>query len=167
VKITKTCFVIIMLISICAPNFCQASESSHRAAIEKMLQLTNVDKTIEQMYAQFEGILKNQFSQMGVSKEQLPIFEKYDQKMFDIMKEEMSWAKMRNDFIDIYSKVYTEEEIAEINKFYSSPAGKKMIEKMPILMKETRTITQKYLQTVLPKIKNISEEMAQEVKNSK
>lgn len=104
---------------------------------------------------------------MGVSKEQLPIFEKYDQKMFDIMKEEMSWAKMRNDFIDIYSKVYTEEEIAEINKFYSSPAGKKMIEKMPILMKETRTITQKYLQTVLPKIKNISEEMAQEVKNSK
>lgn len=166
-KFQKVSIVFLFFIAICSSTHSIASEESHRAAIEKMLRLTNVDKMIEPMFAQIEGMLKKQYSQMGVSEEQLPILEKYNNKLFSFMKEEMGWPKMRDDFINIYARVYTEEEIMEINKFYSSPAGKKMIEKMPLLMQETMTLTQKNMQRLLPKIQQISEEMAQEVKNSK
>jgi uncharacterized protein len=167
VKIQKICIVIILSLAICTPTLSIASEESHRAAIDEMLRLSNVDKMIEPMFDQFKGLLKNQFAQMGVSEEQMPILEKYNDKLFNVMKEEMAWSKMRNDYIDIYAKVYTEEEILDINKFYRSPAGKKMIEKMPQLLQETMTITQKNMQTLIPKIQQISAEMAQEIQNSK
>ena len=104
--------------------------------------------------------------QMGVTEEQLPILEKYQKELFNLMKEEMAWSKMRDDFVDIYARVYTEEEILEINKFYSSPAGRKMIEKMPLLMQETMTITQKNMQSLLPKVQEITKKMAEEVRAS-
>lgn len=119
------------------------------------------------MFGQFKGLLKNKFSQMGGSDEQMPILEKYDDKLLNVMKEDMAWSKMRDDYIDIYAKVYTEEEILDINKFYRSPAGKKMIEKMPQLLQETMTVTQKSMQKLIPKLQQISEEMAQEIQNSK
>lgn len=166
-KIQKVCIVIVLFITIYSPTHSIASEESHRAAIEKMLRLSKVDKMIEPMFEQIEGMLKKQFTQMGVSEDQLPIFEKYNNKLFSLMKEEMAWSKMRDDFINIYVKVYTEEEILEINKFYSSAVGKKMVDKMPLLMQESMAITQKRMQTLLPKIQQISKEMAQDVKNSK
>jgi hypothetical protein len=64
-----------------------------------------------------------------------------------------------DDYIDIYAQVCTEAGVIEINKFYRSPAGKKMIEKMPLLLQETMTITQKSMQTLIPKIQQISEDM--------
>ena len=166
-KLVKVCFAIVIFVAISNSSLCLASVESHRAAIEKMLQLSNVGKIIQPVFAKIEGILQNQFQQMGASEEKKPIFEKYNKKIFNLMKEEMSWSKMRDDFIDIYAKVYTEEEINEINKFYSSPTGRKMIEQMPFLMQEALTITQKHLRTVLPEIQKISKDMSSEIKNSK
>lgn len=166
-KIQKICITIILFAAICSPTLTIASEESHRAAINEMLHLSNVDKMIEPMFGQFKGLLKNKFSQIGGSDKQMPILEKYDDKLLNVMKEDMAWSKMRDDYIDIYAKVYTEEEILDINKFYRSPAGKKMIEKMPQLLQETMTVTQKSMQKLIPKLQQISEEMAQEIQNSK
>ena len=166
-KIQKVCIVIILFAAICSPTLSIASEESHRAAIDEMLRLSNVDKMIEPMFDQFKGMLKNQFAQMGGAAEQMPILDKYNDKLLSAMKEEMAWSKMRDAYIDLYEKVYTEEEILDINKFYRSPAGKKMIEKMPQLLQESMAITQKGMQTLIPKIQKISEEMAQEIKSSK
>lgn len=166
-KFQHVFILIIVMMSICSPSNSFASEESHRAAVEKMLQLSNVDKIMDPMFEQAESMLKSQFEQMGVSEKQRPVLEKYNQKLISLMKKEMAWSKMRDDFINIYIKVYTEEEILEINKFYSSPVGKKMVEKMPMLMQESMTLTQKIVQNIFPQIKQISEEMAQEVQNVK
>ena len=165
-KIQTFCLLLILFIALCVPGYSVGSEESHRAAIEEMLRLSKVDEMMEPMFDQIEGMLKNQFMQMGVTEEQLPILEKYQKELFNLMKEEMAWSKMRDDFVDIYARVYTEEEILEINKFYSSPAGRKMIEKMPLLMQETMTITQKNMQSLLPKVQEITKKMAEEVRAS-
>lgn len=165
-KIQTFCLLLILFIALCVPGYSVGSEGSHRAAIEEMLRLSKVDEMMEPMFDQIEGMLKNQFMQMSVTEEQLPILEKYQKELFNLMKEEMAWSKMRDDFVDIYARVYTEEEILEINKFYSSPAGRKMIEKMPLLMQETMTITQKNMQSLLPKVQEITKKMAEEVRAS-
>ena len=46
-----------------------------------------------------------------------------------------------NDLMDlvvpIYSKYFTEEEINQIVKFYKTPIGKKMVEKLPLIMQDS------------------------------
>ena len=39
--------------------------------------------------------------------------------------------------VPIYSKYFTEEEINQIVKFYKTPIGKKMVEKLPLIMQDS------------------------------
>jgi len=132
-----------------------------------MLKTTNVDKIVDQVFAQFESMLNNQFNQMDPSGKDKPILQKYNAKLLTIMKDEMAWEKMKDDYVNIYMKVYSEDEINEINKFYKSPVGQKMVKKMPELTKESMALTRKSLQRILPKIKQMTDEMAEEIHPAK
>lgn len=63
------------------------------------------------------------------------------------------WGKVVNDknidsliekLTPLYTKYYTEKEIEDLTAFYKSPTGKKMVETMPDLMKESMMIGQKW-----------------------
>lgn len=44
--------------------------------------------------------------------------------------------------IPIYQKYLTQEDIVALNKFYDSPAGKKMIKVQPVIMQESMIVGQ-------------------------
>lgn len=96
-----------------------------------------------------------------------PVFNRYVNKMGKVMEEELGWAKIKNDYIDIYVKTYSEGEIRAISEFYKSSAGKKFIEKMPQLMQESMAISQKNMPTYMKKMQKITEEMANELQQLK
>ena len=119
------------------------------------------------MLEQMETMMEQQFVQMGAPEELRPVFNRYTSKMVKVMEEEFGWAKMKNDYIDVYVKTYTEGEIRAISEFYKSPAGKRFIDKMPQLMQESMAISQKRMPTFRKKMQKISEEMANEIKQLK
>ena len=139
-----------------------AKEDTFRASVEKLLILMKQDQTIEQAFPQMKQLMQQQLQQMNIPQEQSPIIEKYLNKMFDVMKEEMSWNKMRDDYIQVYMSVYTEKEIQELIAFYKTPIGQKMVEKMPLLLEQSMTISQKYAKNMIPKIQEITQEMITE-----
>ena len=161
----KTVIFLIVLSLFC--SFANADETSHRAAAEELLLLTNVDKMLKPMWEQMETMMEQHFVQMDAPEELRPVLNRYTSKMVKVMEEELGWAKMKNDYIDIYVKTYTEGEIRAISEFYKSPAGKKFIEKMPQLMQESMAISQKNMPTFMKKMQKISEEMANEIKQLK
>jgi hypothetical protein len=64
----------------------------------------------------------------------------------------------------IYDKTYTHEEIKDINRFYESPTGKKMLAKMPELMNESmQTMQTKYMPELMEKMKTKMEELAKDI----
>jgi hypothetical protein len=100
---------------------------------------------------------------MDLTEEQTRLMEKYFDKIFNVMKEEMSWDKMKDDFILLYMSVYTEAEVNELIDFYESPIGRKTLEKLPLLMEKSVAISQKYPMNMMPKIQEITMEMMNEV----
>ncbi len=162
--------VLAMFVATMIPTFSFADDSAVdpqlRADIEKMLTMTKMDKMMEPMYSQLEAMLQNQYQQMGATEEQLPIFEKYNKQMFDLLKTEMSWENLRDQFIDLYARVYSSDEIKAISDFYSSAAGQKMIEKMPMLMQESMVIAQDNMKDLIPQIQIISRQMIEELQEA-
>ena len=77
------------------------------------------------------------------------------------------WDKLKTQMVGAYVAVYTEDEIKEITAFYKSPAGVKMIAKMPELMQASMQITQNQMQQIMPKIQALSQEMAAELNTLK
>jgi hypothetical protein len=156
---------LIVLVLVCSIGTSVSAESS-RDSVEKLLLLTKQDQIINQTFEQFKPLILQQFQQMSLTKEQSQIIDKYMGKMLDVMKEEMNWDQIKGDFIQIYTSVYTEEEIQEMIKFYQSPVGRKLIEKTPLIVQQSMALSQKYVQNILPKIQELTQEMAEEIKNN-
>ena len=56
--------------------------------------------------------------------------------------------------IPIYQKHLTQEDIAALNKFYDSPAGKKMIKVQPLIMQESMAVGQAWGQKIAQEVIN-------------
>lgn len=161
-KIIKIFLIVIALTFIGALGV-SAQPDTYRASVERLLLLTRQNEIVDQMFQQLKQIQLQQLQQMNIPQDKLPLAEKYLNKIYDVMEEEMGWEKMKEDFVGIYMSVYTEQEIRELIAFYESPLGRKVTEKMPLLMQQTSQISQKYFQRLMPRILSISEEMAKEI----
>jgi uncharacterized protein len=154
---------VILILTFCN-SAVYADDQSHRAAAEEMLRISKADQMIKPLFEHVGRSLEQEFNQMNVPEDKKPLLKKYTEKIFAVMENEMSWDKIKDEYIDIYLRVYTEAEIKEIIVFYKTPAGQKMIDKMPLLIQESMSVSQNRLNTLLPRIQQITEEMANEIK---
>ncbi len=160
---TLAFFIILSLFSPCA----FADETFHRAAAEELLLLSNPDKMMDQVWPHIAGMVDQQFKQMDAPEELRPVLKKYTNKMFNVMKAELGFENLKEDFITIYVNTYSESEIRAISDFYKSPVGKKFLEKMPKLIQESMRITQRNMPRMMQQIQAISEEMVAEIESLK
>lgn len=157
--------LILALLAIC--SIAQASETSHRAAVEKMFQASNAEKMIDSMYSQMESMIEQQFKQMDLPEDAKPIMAKYQNKIWNITKSELSWMKIKDDMASAYMNVYSENEINELTKFYKSPVGIKFINRMPELTQQMFNLIQNRIPALLSKLEQIEQEMKNEIELSK
>jgi uncharacterized protein len=79
----------------------------------------------------------------------------------------MAWEKVKNQYLDLYTSVFTEEETKGLVDFYKSDLGKKVTAKMPELMQQSMTVARTYMQGVVPKLEELTEEMRVEFEGAK
>jgi hypothetical protein len=156
-------FILLALVTAAFSLVVAAKTDTRRAAVEELLVLTKTDQLCEQMFDQMKPLILQQLQQSGISQDQSPLIKKYLDKIFTVMKTEMSWDKMKDDYIRLYLSVYTEPETRELIKFYKTPIGQKTIEKTPLIMQQSLAIGQKYSQNMMPKIQAIIQELVNEI----
>jgi len=92
---------------------------------EKLLNVKQMQKTMEgsltAMKRMMTSQIKNATKSMGQDVPASAIA--MQQKMFDLIAEEMSWDKVKDDYISVYADTYTEEELKAQIDFYQSPNG--------------------------------------------
>lgn len=130
------------------------------AKIERMLQLTNVDATIDQMLNQMKAMAASQVPP-DTSLEGRTKAMELQGKIMDVVKARMSWEKLSPMYVKIYSEVFSEEEINGILAFYESPAGRAMLTKTPALIAKTMGWVQSQMRDVAPEIERLTKEALQ------
>lgn len=161
-KILKIFLLLAVIVIACSLGV-SAQDDAYRASVEKLLLLTKQDQLVDEMFQQIQQVQLNQLQQMNLPQEQYPVVEKYFGQIYALMKAEMGWEQMKDDFIQIYMAVYTEAEIQGLIAFYESPVGRKTIEKMPLLSQQSLEIGQKYFTVLMPKIQELARTMAAEM----
>jgi hypothetical protein len=81
----------------------------------------------------------------GLSADDADKIAERQKKVQDALYAAMDPATMKEDFAQIYSDVFTKEELAGIADFYDTPSGQAMISKMP-------EIQQKTMQVIMPRV---------------
>ena len=149
--------LIITLVTVAFGIVSDASADNPKKLAEEFLTVIDTRNVLDQMIMQIKHVQQQQFSQMGLTESQQKEADKIIEKSIDFMQTEMSWDKMKDDFIAIYTSVFTEEELKALLEFYKSPIGKKFIERQPALIQKSMEIGQKKMLKIIPKIQEMTE----------
>ena len=134
-----------------------AEETQAHALAEELLGVMKIQKNIEDSFAMVKQMLPAQMKQMGVpDAEQSENAQKRTNEVLDLIMREMSWDKLKADYLAIYAETLTAGELEGLVKFYKGPIGQKFIEKQPELMKRSMQISQKQMMQILPKIREMA-----------
>ncbi len=140
-------------------------------SVNQLLQLTKVDRQMDSVFAQMEGAMKASLQRLTkgrpLSTDEQATLDKQQAKMAAILKEELSWDKVKDQYVRAYREMFSQEEIDGLIAFYQTPAGQSLVSKQPELAKRTMTILQQRMAPVMQRIQKMSEEAASELKKAK
>ena len=85
-------------------------------------------------------------------------FPQVPEQLWDEIRQEFSADELIGLMVPIYEKYYSHEEIRELLAFYESPIGKKMVERMPLVLQEAMMVGEQWGEKTAEKILNRLEE---------
>ena len=158
--ITLLASLVFASLAYCAP----ASEES----IDRLLADTKVEKLLDTMSVNVDQVMRRSMeaSMQGqqLSPEQRRAIDATAATFVQVMREEMTWDKLRPLYVQIYQESFTQEEIDGLIAFYESPAGVAFVEKMPFVMQKSMSIMQSRMAPMMEKMKAAMKEAIAEPK---
>jgi uncharacterized protein len=136
-----------------APLRAQDPQSSHYKAAEQMLNMMDMETVLRRA---IDEMLKQQISVN-------PTLVPFEDVMRKFLMKYMSWDSLKADTIQLYMTEFTEAELNEMNKFYATPTGKKMVERMPALMSKGAEMGARRVQSNMGELENAMREEAQKM----
>jgi hypothetical protein len=152
----------------------QAAPPSDQS-INEMMAALQIEKMVTQMLIQMDAAMKTgmeQSVQQSLKGKELTVTQKaamenFRQKISGTMKEELSFGKLKDVYLQVYRETFTQDEVTAIIAFYSSPAGKAMVEKIPIAMQKAGTLMQARVGPLTQKMEKMQEEFIKDLAKTK
>jgi uncharacterized protein len=138
------------------------------AAIEEYLKVSNAEQLVANMKQQMGGFIKNAMQQATQGKaltaQRQAIVDHMAEQMSDLMAETMNWDTLKPMYMRVYHESFTQSEIDGIIRFYKTPAGKALINKMPVVMQNVMNEMQGLIKPMQQKMIQIQHEAAEQIK---
>jgi hypothetical protein len=165
--------LLILLASTCAlvSAYAQTSTTPSDESLKELLQLSGSEKLVSDMQQQMKAMLANSTKQalasQGAAPERMAMMEKMQEKMSNLLAEELSWSNMEPLYLGVYRESFTQDEINQLIAFYKSPTGQMFVQKMPTVMQKSMLMMQQRMIPLMEKIKAIQAETLAEVAAAK
>ena len=135
-------------------------EPTKEAKIDRILTLMKAEALTDQVFEQMKAVTASMVPADATEKQRAHAQE-LDAKLMDLVKAQMSWDKIRPEYVKLYSETFSDGEIDGMLAFYQSPAGRAMLEKMPVLVSKTMALAQSRMAPLLPEIQRLAKEAMQ------
>ena len=134
-------------------QFNKAIQESHRASASRLLDTMEINVLLA-------GTIESML-QLELSKN--PALQPFENTIRDFFNKYMSGESLRDAFIDIYVETFTENELNELNAFYSTPTGQKTLKETPALLAKGARIGEQRVQENIPELKLMIQEESKRI----
>jgi hypothetical protein len=118
----------------------ETSSNRHEAAVRELIRATITPEYLEEVYAtaaqqaavQFQASIQPSLGRELTISENQRLYQFWNRKVREIM----SYTALEKILTPVYTRLFTLEEVEEINRFYGTPTGIKLIELLPTLTRE-------------------------------
>lgn len=84
-----------------------------------------------------------------------------------MLREEVSWAKLKPMTMDVYMRQFTEAEISAMLAFYQTDEGQSILKKMPQVTQESMILSQTMMQNLAPRLQARIKQLHADIENQK
>ncbi|MEG2046051.1 MAG: DUF2059 domain-containing protein [Comamonas sp.] len=145
----------------CASTAWSAAPSD--ASLSQLLELTQGEKMLASAYGDIERsmLLGAQAGLKGrqPSPEEQQLLKDFAREVGAVLREGMSWAKLKPVMLTAYRETYTQEEVDGQIAFYSSPVGRSVAAKMPVMMQHSMAASQQLMLPLMPQLQQIDQRL--------
>jgi hypothetical protein len=113
-----------------------ADEASHRQQVKKLFELTEMQQKIDES---LDNVLALQIAQS-------PDLKKNKTVVKEFLERHIGWHSLEDALTDMYLQEFSEQELKEMNAFYGSATGRKVIERLPVLVQMRNQLASRRLQ---------------------
>lgn len=140
------------------------SGSHYKAAID-LMEAADATAMLRQARSQMDGMLDARMQQLQtkIPPEKQQEFDDYKVEVSGLIRKNMRWGKLRDEFAELYMEMYSEDELEQLVGFYESPVGKKFIKRTPELMQRTVGIMQQRMAAMMPEIQELTQNLQKSV----
>ena len=122
-----------------------ADSASHKQQVETLFRLTQMEKKIQERVDSVVQLQLRQNPQLG----------QHEQAVRDFFTKYIGWSALKNDITDMYLSTFSEKELEQINAFYITPAGQKVITALPQLVQQRNQLAMQRLQQNIAELQQI------------
>lgn len=126
----------LLALALVLPVSAQADNTSHRQAVETLFKLTHMEQKINESV---DNVLLMQLQQN-------PNLAQHRQTLNDFLQTYIGWNSMKEQIAAMYMEAFTEKELDEINAFYITPTGQKVITDVPKLVQKRNQMAMQRMQ---------------------
>ena len=158
-------FALLLALVLCLPLTAHADEASRRVKAQEMLGLLHMDRLLDQMMNNMLDQMSTVTKQLGgnnVKPEDQTKIEEFQKKVLQLIQSQMGWKALEPDYVDMYAKNFTDEQLDAILVFYKSPAGAALIEKLPTLTTQGTELAQAKVAILMPQLKQMIADFAKD-----
>jgi hypothetical protein len=149
---------LLLTLVLCLPLAAHADETSRRTKAREMLILLHMDSLLDQVMNNMLNQMSTMTKQLGgnhVKPEDQAKMEEFQKKVFQLIQSQMGWKTLEPDYVDMYARNFTDEQLDAILVFYKSPAGEAVIEKLPTLTTQGTELAQARMTSLMPQLKQM------------
>jgi len=134
------------------------------ARLDRLLEVTRARAMLEGMLPQVEASQRQMVAQMTAGQDldadQQARLEAVVSRSSAAVRQALSWQNLEQVYRDVYRRSFSAGDVDAIIAFYETPAGQRLLDRMPTLMQHTMDAMQ---QLVVPMLEQLQQDVAAEV----
>ena len=137
--------VTLLLLTLTTTVLHAADNASHRQQVETLFRLTQMEKKIQESVDSVVQLQLRQNPQLG----------QHEPAVREFFTKYIGWSALKNDITDMYLTTFNEKELEQINAFYITPVGQKVINEVPELVQQRNQLAMQRLQKNIAELQQI------------
>lgn len=153
----KRLMIFILMAFVSCAAFAQPDQPASQASIEQLLKITETAKMYEATMQEMTKMIDQSSTRLmeRIPPEQQGKFRELMSRLDTILKEEMSWEKMKPQYVQIYMETFNQQEIDDLAAFYQTPSGKSFIRKQPQVIQRTSALSQEKMNVMMERFSRL------------
>jgi hypothetical protein len=159
---------VIIFILLSVSTVAHADETSKRAKVKELFQLTLMENRVQQSkaaaMAQARAFAAQQLTIFNLPKDMDKSAAAYYEKLYNLVATKYDWSKLGPAYEQIYLDLYSEQELDGMLTFYKSPVGQALLSKTPEVTSRMLEISKQQYDQLTPQIQKLTEDYVQQLK---